>query len=120
MDGFSSLELTQKDEEYKIASKALIIWDQPQPSSLTIGIHNKFEILLQFKDKSNIIQPREDIASGPDMRDTETKVDQDQNYLLNDGRFHALLNQSKDDCLTLHNRYPIRNRKTWNTSKIYD
>lgn len=54
---------------------AMTIWDRPLVDNNPTGINNRFDLLMQLKDKSTPIQISEDIALKLDMRDSENKVE---------------------------------------------
>lgn len=62
-------------------------------------------------DHPRVAKFKDDILFEPDIRASDFDEDDQNNFILQDGKFHGILKQSKDDCFTSHNRYLIRNRR---------
>lgn len=75
----------------------------PKTSSL-----DKLDIITN-KEKNSVFF--DGIVSEPDMRHSDCEEGAELDCPIKDGRFHALMNLSIDDCTNLQSRYPIRSRR---------
>lgn len=108
LNSFEEDQLEEK-EQIEESETALILWEDAQLPQNAIDTNN-YEILAHLKDPK-VSHFRDDIVSEPDIRVSNVEEEENQNFIIKDGKFHVFLKQSKDDHPSSNVRYPIISRR---------